>query len=91
MARRKRLSGDTTPVTGRVALPGNLFDSPAFNGDVPDDDLGRQVFWLLKMNPDVALKFRQRDLSSMDDAAKQHLIADIQYVLGIAPLKGTKL
>ena len=47
---------------------------------------GQQAYWLLKLNADkIALKFRQSDLSAMDDATKQQLIADIRDSLGVKP------
>lgn len=80
--------GDTTPVTGGVSLPSRLVATPPDDDDAPNDDLGRQAYWLLKMNADkVALKFRQSDLASMDDDTKRQLIADIQFAIGFAPLK----
>ena len=66
-----------------------LSASPALDDDAaPSDDLGRQAYWLLKMNADkVALRFRKSDLASMDDDTKRLLIADIQHALGVAPFK----
>lgn len=89
MAKRPtRQIGDTTPVTGGVALPSRLVATLPCDDDVPSDDLGRQAYWLLKMNADkVALKFRKSDLAAMDDNTKRQLIADIQRALGVAPFK----
>ncbi len=85
-------TGDLTPVTGGVALPDHLIATPASDDRVPDDDLGRRVYWLLKLHADkVSLKFRQSDLSGMDDSTKRQLIADIQFALGVAPFKGDVL
>ncbi|MCO6454546.1 MAG: hypothetical protein J5I93_04440 [Pirellulaceae bacterium] len=87
MAKRvKRQIGDATPVTGGVPLPARLVDTLPCDDDVPSDDLGRQAYWLLKMNADkVALKFRQSDLVAMDDNTKRQLIGDIQRAIGVAP------
>ncbi len=83
-----RRIGDMTPVTGGVPLPAQLTATPPGNGDAPSDDLGRQAFWLLKLNQDkVALRFRQADLNAMDDDTKRQLIADIQLAMGIAQFK----
>ena len=80
--------GDQTPVIGGVGLPDNLVVPFVGADDAPDDDLGRQAYWLLKLNPNAAsLKFRKSDLTGMDDDTKRLLISDIQFVLGIAPLK----
>ena len=58
----------------------------------PSDDLGRQAYWLLKMNASkVSLKFRKSDLAAMDDDTKRQLIADIQHALGVAPFKKSVL
>jgi hypothetical protein len=80
--------GDATPITGGVPLPAHLVGTLPCDDDFPNDDLGRQAYWLLKMNADkVALKFRQSDLAAMDDDTKRQLIADIQHAIGVAPLK----
>jgi hypothetical protein len=80
--------GDTTPVTGGVSIPSSLVATLSCDDDVPGDDLGRQAYWLLKLNADkVALKFRQSDLAAMDDDTKLQLIADIHKAIGVAPLK----
>lgn len=80
--------GDDMPVTGGVELPSQMVATPDTSDDcAPDDDLGRQVYWLLKLHPNaVSLKFRQSDLFSMDDDTKRLLIADIQNSLGVSPL-----
>jgi hypothetical protein len=86
--RRTQQIGDATPVTGGVSLPSHLVSPLPCDGDVPSDDLGRQAYWLLKMNADkVALRFRQSDLAAMDDATKRQLVADIQRSLGVTPFK----
>lgn len=86
--RRIQQIGDATPVTGGVALPSRLVASLPCDGDVPSDDLGRQAYWLLKMNSDkIALRFRQSDLAAMDDNTKRQLVADIQRSLGVTPFK----
>lgn len=86
--RPARQIGDTTPVTGGVGLPARLAATPPCDDGVPHDDLGRQAYWLLKMNADkVSLKFRQSDLAAMDDNTKRLLIADIKRAIGVAPFK----
>lgn len=85
-------TGDTTPVTGGIALPDRFIASQAADESAPADDLGRQAYWLLKLHPDkVSLRFRQSDLAGMDDATKRLLIADIQFALGVAPFSGEVL
>jgi hypothetical protein len=85
-------TGDRTPVTGGVPIPDKLISTPTTTDTAPDDDLGRQAYWLLKLHPNnVSLRFRQSDLSGMDDDTKRRLIADIQFALGLAPFKGDAL
>ena len=80
--------GDLTPVTGGIPLPAGLVAAVSCDDEAPNDDLGLQAYWLLKLNADkVSLKFRQSDLANMDDDTKRQLIADIQYAIGVAPLK----
>ena len=57
MSRRK---GDLTPVIGGCDIPQHLIASPAPFGCPPDDDLGRQVFWLLSLHPEINLQFRDQ-------------------------------
>ena len=90
--RKTRATGDTTPVTGGIAMPDSLIATPAAGDCAPADDLAQQAYWLLALHPDkVSLKFRQSDLSGMDDATKRLLIADVQCALGVAPFKGDTL
>ena len=50
--------GDTTPVIGGVGLPAHLVAPMFVDDDAPSDDLGRQAYWLLKLNADkVGLRF----------------------------------
>jgi hypothetical protein len=82
------VNGDDTPVTGGIDLPMQLTMQLPVDDDAPTDDLGQQAYWLLKLNAGkIALKFRQSDLSAMDDFTKQQLIADIQESLGVKPFK----
>lgn len=58
-----RLKGDQTPTTGGHPMPSSMVAPFSDCDDAPDDDLGRQAFWLLKMNSGkIALRFRQSDL-----------------------------
>jgi hypothetical protein len=87
-----RRVGDQTPATGGVQLPMCLVRPIPADDDAPSDDLGRQAYWLLRMNADkVSLRFRQSDLASMDADTKRQLIADIQRAIGVAPFKKTVL
>lgn len=86
--RHQRRTGDPTPVAGGHGLPSHLVADFPCDDNAPADDLGRQAYWLLKMNSDkVSLRFREADIDAMDDVTKRQLIADLQDCLGIAPLK----
>jgi hypothetical protein len=86
-----RKKGDPTPVIGSCDIPAHLTDSPAPFGLPPDDDLGRQVFWLLSLHPEITLQFRDKDLIGMDNATKQTLLDDIHAILGVRPLNAAAL
>jgi hypothetical protein len=91
---RPRTIGDATPVIGGISPPDHLIHSPVVDEGAPEDELGRQAYWLLKLHPDkvsVSLKFRNSDLSAMDDATKRLLIADIQHALGVRTITGAVL
>ena len=83
--------GDPTPVIGGCDIPAHLIDSPAPFGYPPEDDLGRQVFWLLSLHPEINLQFRDRDLNAMDDGTKQTLLDDVHFILGVRPLNTSGL
>jgi hypothetical protein len=92
MTRKAGISGDRTPVTGGIRRPADLIATPDKSDDnAPDDDLGRQIVWLLKLHPEACLKFRKSDISAMDDDTKRTLIADIQHALGVMPITGDRL
>ncbi len=79
-------NGDPTPVIGGCAIPADLIDAPAPFGRPPDDDLGRHIFWLLSLHPEISSQFKNLDLSGMDDTAKQALLSDINSILAVRPL-----
>ena len=79
-------NGDPTPVIGGCAIPAELIDAPAPFGCAPNDDLGRQLFWLLSLHPEIGSRFKHLDLTEMDDAAKQQLLADVHSILAVCPL-----
>lgn len=88
------LIGDDTPVTGGVELPPHLLASPTDTDDcvLNNDDLGRHLYWLLKLHPDaISPKLNPSHLPTMDDDAKRRFILEIQNTLGIAPLTGDVL
>lgn len=75
--------GDPTPVIGGCEIPARLIDAPPPYGSVPDDQLGRQLFMLLSLHPEIQPQFQGCDLNSMDGAAKEAMLRDIQCLLGI--------
>ncbi len=79
-------NGDPTPVIGGCAIPADLIDAPAPFGCKPDDDLGRQIFWLLSLHPEVSSQFKDLDLGRMDDAAKQALLSDVRSIVAARAL-----
>lgn len=87
-----RVAGDDTPVLGGGALPVHLIADNLGGELAPSDDLGRQIFWLLKLNANkLSLKYDPAELSGMDDAAKRARILKIQQLLGIEPFKSNTL
>lgn len=83
----RHTKGDMTPVLGGSPLPEDIRNTDnSENGGIPDDELGRTLFWLIRLHKDkLSLKFRNLDISGMDDKAKQALIVDIHEALGIRP------
>jgi len=82
---------NSTPVIGGCDIPNSLIGSPNLTGSPPSDHLGRQIFWLLKLHPEINFQFQDQDLNTMDDATKQQLLADINLILGIQPLQTMSL
>ncbi len=79
-------NGDLTPVIGGCDIPADLIDAPAPFGRPPDDELGRQIFWLLSLHPELGSQFKHLDLGGMDNAAKQAILSDIHSILAARPL-----
>jgi hypothetical protein len=53
---------------------------------VVKSDLDLHIVRLLALHPQLKVRFRNQNLSSLDDATKQVLLADMNEVLGIKPL-----
>ncbi len=69
-----------------------MLSTPPSCGEVPDDDLSQSAYWLLTLHPDaVPPKFRNANLTTMDESAKRALIAEMESALWLAPLKGDML
>ena len=54
--------------------------------DLPEDDLGRESAILRHLHPEL-IRFRDEDLTAMDDATRRALLADMRQALGIGMLK----
>lgn len=81
----RHIKGDTTPVLGGSPLPEDIEKSPvADDAGVPDDELSRMLFWLLRLHSDkLSSKFHVSDIAKMDEKAKRSLIDDIHKTLSI--------
>jgi len=84
-----KLADDYAPVTGGVNLPKSRFrdDMDHLRNLVVDSDLDRHIVQLLGLHPDLHVRFRNPDLASLDVPTKQALLADMNDVLGIRPLR----
>ena len=49
-------------------------------------DLDLHLVRLLSLHPQLRVRFRNQDLSSLDDATKRDLLNDMNDLLGIKPL-----
>jgi hypothetical protein len=79
---------DFVPATGSANLAKYLRD----DGDdlralKTDSDLDRHIVQLLALHSSLRLRFRNQDLTTLDDATKRALLKDMNQVLGIKPLK----
>ncbi len=87
-----KLADDFVPVTGGVDLPKARFrdDMDHLRDLVVDSDLDRHIVRLLVLHPKLRVRFRCQDLTSLDAATKKALLADMNDVLGIRPLRGSR-
>lgn len=76
---------DFVPVTGGDDLSDRYIrqDLDTLRDVQVDSDLDRHILRLLHLHPTLKVKFRNQDLSNLDDATKQLLIQDMNDVLGI--------
>lgn len=82
---------DFVPVTGGVDLADNYIrdDIAALRDVKVTSDLDRHIVQLLSLHRKLRVRFRNQDLSSLDDATKQTLLTDMNDLLGIKPLKSS--
>jgi len=82
---------DFVRVTGGVDLADNYIrdDIAALRDVKVTSDLDRHIVQLLSLHRKLRVRFRNQDLSSLDDATKQDLLTDMNDLLGIKPLKSS--
>jgi len=87
-----KLADSFVPVTGGVDLPKARFrdDMDHLRDLVVDSDLDRHIVQLLALHPQLRVRFRSQDLASLDATTKKDLLADMNDVLGIRPLRGSR-
>jgi hypothetical protein len=80
---------DFVPVTGGVDPPRSRFrnDMDHLRDLVVDSDLDKHIVRLLALHPQLRVRFRNPNLPALDAATKRALLADINDVLGIRPLR----
>jgi hypothetical protein len=75
-------------VSGRQLAPGDLRADLDAMGDLNvQSDLDLHLLRLLALHPTLLVRFRNQDLSRLDDATKQDLLNDMNDLLGIKPLR----
>jgi hypothetical protein len=84
-----KIDDDFSPVTGGIDLPKSRFrgDMDQFCDVVVDSDLDRHIVQLLALHPKLRIRFRNQDLAALDTPTKKALLADINDVLGVRPLR----
>jgi hypothetical protein len=84
--------GDFVPVTGGIGLADDFVrdDLDALRDVMAKSDLDRHILRLLALHKDLRVRFRNQDLSSLDDATKRALLKDMNDLLGIKPLRSAK-
>ena len=84
-----RLDDDFAPVTGGIDLPKSRFrdDMNCLCDLVVDSDLDRHIVQLLALHPKLRIRFRNQDLAALDTSTKKALLADMNDLLGVRPLR----
>lgn len=81
------LDQDFVPVTGGVDLAKYLRDDvDALRNLKVASDLDRHIVRILALHPQLRARFRNQDLTTLDDATKRRLLQDMNEVLDIKPL-----
>ncbi|MEX1040647.1 MAG: hypothetical protein WDZ51_08460 [Pirellulaceae bacterium] len=83
------LIGDPSIVAGGVPLPASLIATPpACDMPIPTDDLGKLLYGLIHIYPDaIPAELRGVDVGSLDEAAKQRFLREIQQNVGVTPMR----
>jgi hypothetical protein len=80
------------PVTGGVDLADDYLraDLDSLRDVKVQSDLDRHIVRLLALHKDLRIRFRNQDLTRLDDGTKQALLQDMNDLLGIKPLRTAK-
>ena len=80
---------DFVPVTGGIQLADdNIRDDVIALRDLKaESELDLHIVRLLALHPQLQVRFRNQDMTRLDDATKQALLQDINDLLGIKPLR----
>lgn len=57
----------------------------------PTDSLGRTLYTLLTLHPDIEFGFKRVEIEAMDDATKTRLIDDVRRTLQVTRFKSDTL
>ncbi|HUT14468.1 MAG TPA: hypothetical protein VMY42_28540 [Thermoguttaceae bacterium] len=84
-----KLNDDFCPVTGGVDLPKSRFrdDMDQLRDVTIGSDLDRHIVQLLALHPKLRVRFRKQDLAALDTPTKKALLADMNDLLGVRPLR----
>lgn len=87
-----KFDDDFVPVTGGVDLADDYVrdDMDALRDLKVQSDLDLHIARLLALHPKLRVRFRNQDLTRLDDTTKQMLLQDMNDLLGIKPLRTTK-
>ena len=80
---------DFVPVTGGVDLADDYLrdDLNSLRDLKVQSDLDRHIVRLLALHKQLRVRFRNQNLTRLDDATKQALLHDMNDLLGIKPLR----
>lgn len=77
--------------SGGVDLPERfLDDSWLDSAECPTDELGRRLYILMSLHPDVEFGIRKEELATLDTPTKETVLRSACEALSITPLQNTK-